>query len=44
MPGDDRVGYVYPMIIVSILHNAKFRPSDPQEDAPLFTREIVPIL
>ena len=42
MLGDDKVGCVFPIIIVSILHDAGFRPSDLQEDASLFTREIVP--
>ena len=32
-----KVGYVFPMVVVSILSHVEFGPNDHREDAPLFT-------
>ena len=34
----NKVGYVFPMVVVSILLRAEFGPNDHREDAPHFIR------
>ena len=34
----DKIGYVFPMVVVSILLRAEFGPNDPHKDAPHFIK------
>ena len=40
---DDKVGCIFPMVVVSILPQAEFGPNDHQEDAPYFTFGLNPL-